>query len=89
MDSPPIIAVTDSDILSRILDATILVVSANETEIELMTKSVELLHHDRDTFIGVLLNNFNYRSGYGAYYKYYYYYSHHKDDGAAKKKSVS
>lgn len=89
VDSPPIIAVTDSDILSRILDATILVVSANETEIELMTKSVELLQHERDTFIGVLLNNFSYRSGYGAYYKHYYYYTHHKDDGEAKKKSVS
>ncbi len=85
IDSPPVIAVTDSEILSRLVDASILVVSANDTEIELMEKSVELLSHDNGSFIGVLLNRFSYKSGYGSYYKYYYYYSH-SSDGSAKKK---
>jgi capsular exopolysaccharide synthesis family protein len=76
IDSPPIIAVTDSEILSAIVDGTILVVSANHTEMELMEKAVQLLNHERSSFIGVVLNNFTYRSGYGSYYKYYYYYSH-------------
>jgi len=40
-----------------------------------MEKAVQLLSHERSSFIGVLLNNFTYRSGYGSYYKYYYYYS--------------
>jgi tyrosine-protein kinase Etk/Wzc len=75
IDSPPIVAVTDAEILSRIVDATLLVVSANITEIDLMTKAVELLSQDNDSFIGVVLNRFSYRSGYGSYYKYYYYYS--------------
>ncbi|MFA5804673.1 MAG: polysaccharide biosynthesis tyrosine autokinase [Melioribacteraceae bacterium] len=75
IDSPPIIAVTDSEILSSLVDGTLLVVSANNTEIELMEKAVQLLSHERSSFIGVLLNNFTYRSGYGSYYKYYYYYS--------------
>ena len=75
IDSPPIVAVTDAEILSRIVDATILVVSANITEIDLMQKAVELLSQDNDSFIGVVLNRFSYRSGYGSYYKYYYYYS--------------
>ncbi len=75
IDSPPVIAVTDSEILSSIVDGTILVVSANNTEMELMEKAVELLNHERSSFIGVILNNFTYRSGYGSYYKYYYYYS--------------
>lgn len=75
VDSPPIIAVTDSEILSSIVDGTILIVSANNTEIELMEKAVQMLKHDRSSFIGVVLNNFTYRSGYGSYYKYYYYYS--------------
>lgn len=79
VDSAPIIAVTDAEILSRIVDATILVVSANTTEIDLMQKSVELLKHERNTFIGVLLNNFSYKAGYGSYYKYYYYYSRPSD----------
>lgn len=89
IDSPPIIAVTDSEILSRLVDATVLVVSANETEIELMKKSVELLNHEKNSFIGVLLNNFSFKSGYGSYYKYYYYYSNHGGDGASKKKIIA
>jgi len=87
LDSPPIIAVTDSEILSRLVDATILVVSAHTTEVELMRKSAELLDHEQNTFIGVLLNNFSYKSGYGSYYKYYYYYSQ-GGNGAAKKNRI-
>ncbi len=87
IDSPPIIAVTDSEILSRLVDGTILVVSANETESELMQKSVELLSHDHGTFVGTVLNNFSYKTGYGAYYKYYYYYSRPKESKSKRKKN--
>ncbi|MGE5402092.1 MAG: GumC family protein [Ignavibacteriales bacterium] len=75
LDSPPVLAVTDAEILSRAADGTILVSSAGVTEIDVMKKSVELLEHNDGTFIGVLLNNFVYREGYGSYYKYSYYYS--------------
>ncbi len=85
IDSPPIIAVTDSEILSSLVDGTLLVVSANNTEMELMEKAVQLLSHEHSSFIGVLLNNFTYRSGYGSYYKYYYYYSH-PTNGSKKSK---
>ena len=78
IDSPPIIAVTDSEILSRIADASILV-AAGETDIELMAKAVDLMQHENNSFIGVVLNKFSYRSGYGSYYKYYYYYSHNRE----------
>ncbi|MEN8193411.1 MAG: polysaccharide biosynthesis tyrosine autokinase [Bacteroidota bacterium] len=79
IDSPPVIAVTDSEILSRISDASLLVAASSETDVELMKKSVELLEHENDSFIGVVLNKFTFRSGYGSYYKYYYYYSHNKE----------
>ena len=79
IDSPPIIAVTDSEILSRLADATVLVAASGDTEIELLKKSVELLQHETESFIGVVLNKFSFRSGYGSYYKYYYYYSQNKD----------
>ena len=75
LDSPPVIAVTDSEILASLVDASILVVSADTTETELLEKSVELIKRDRSSFIGTVLNNFSYKSGYGSYYKYYYYYS--------------
>ncbi len=75
IDSPPVIAVTDSEILASLVDASILVVSAETTETELLEKSVELIKRDGSSFIGTVLNNFSYKSGYGSYYKYYYYYS--------------
>jgi tyrosine-protein kinase Etk/Wzc len=75
IDSPPLIAVTDAEILAQIVDGTILVVSANFTEINLLEKAVEVLNRDNSSFLGTLLNNFSYRSGYSSYYKYYYYYS--------------
>ncbi len=86
IDSPPIIAVTDSEILSRIADATILVAAAGETDSELLGKASELLQHENKSFIGVVLNKFSYRSGYGSYYKYYYYYAHNKENAKVKHK---
>ncbi|MEO8398326.1 MAG: polysaccharide biosynthesis tyrosine autokinase, partial [Ignavibacteriaceae bacterium] len=76
LDSPPIVAVTDAEVLSRMVDAVILVVSSETTEVELMQKSVDLLRNESNSFIGTVLNNFTYKYGYGSYYKYYYYYSH-------------
>ncbi|MGB5529905.1 MAG: polysaccharide biosynthesis tyrosine autokinase [Ignavibacteriaceae bacterium] len=75
LDSPPIIAVTDSEILTSMVDGTLLVVSAENTEIDLMERSVELIRRENTQFLGTVLNNFSYKSGYGSYYKYYYYYS--------------
>jgi capsular exopolysaccharide synthesis family protein len=75
IDSPPVIAVTDSEILTSMVDGTILVVSSENTEIEMMEKSVDLIRRENTQFLGTVLNNFSYKSGYGSYYKYYYYYS--------------
>jgi len=75
VDSPPIIAVTDSEILSNLVDGTLVVVSADSTEIVLMERAVELIKRENTQFLGTVLNNFSYKSGYGSYYKYYYYYS--------------
>ncbi|WP_337865921.1 polysaccharide biosynthesis tyrosine autokinase [Ignavibacterium sp.] len=75
IDSPPIVAVTDAEILARKVDGTILVCSAQITEIEMLTRATELLKNDNSNLIGAVLNNFNVKAGYGSYYKYYYYYS--------------
>ena len=75
IDSAPIIPVIDSEILSRIVDGTILVVSADRTEMELMVDAVDLIKKNNVPFLGTVLNDFKYKSGYGYYYKYYYNYS--------------
>ena len=89
LDSPPLVTVTDAEILSRMVDETILVVSANQTDIDLMEKAVGLLKRgEESTFIGVLLNNFDFKSTYGSYYKYAYSYSRNGENKKKKKKKI-
>jgi len=85
IDSAPLISVADSEILASLVDASILVVSADSTDVDLMQKAVELIKHDNSSFIGTVLNNFTYKSGYGSYYKYYYYYSSPENGNSNKK----
>ena len=84
LDSAPVIAVIDSEILSKMIDGTILVVSADKTDTKLMVDAVDLLKKDGAPFLGTVLNNFKYKSGYGYYYKYYYNY---ESDRKKKRKS--
>ena len=74
IDSPPIIAVTDAEILSKKVDGAILVVSSEITEYQMMERANQLILHDNTTLIGTVLNNFDSKSAYGSYYKYKYYY---------------
>ena len=75
IDSPPIVAVTDAEILARKVDGTILVCSSEITEIDMFERAIDLLKNDNSILIGTVLNNFSSKAGYGSYYKYYYYYS--------------
>ncbi len=85
VDSAPLIPVTDSQILARSVDTSILVVSSGQTEFELMTTSLDLIKQSNLSFLGVVLNKFKYKNGYHYYYKYYYNYSPNvKSDGKIK-----
>ena len=86
IDSAPIVAVIDAEILAKHVDGTILVISADKTEEKLMKDAVELIRHDNVSFLGTILNNFKYKSGYGYYYKYYYNYSNSSDKTLGRKK---
>lgn len=86
IDSPPIVAVTDAEILSRKVDGTVLVVSAKNTEHDLLERGLQLIKNDQSQFLGTVLNNFSSRSGYDSYYKYYYYYSSDGKKSRTKKK---
>ena len=76
VDSPPFISVTDSEIMSRVTDGTILIIQANKTPMDAFLKTYErLINIDPHKFLGAVLNNFNFKTVYGYYYNYYYYYS--------------
>lgn len=87
IDSPPFISVTDSEILSRIADGTILIVQANKTPIDAFLKACDRINNIAPhKFLGSVLNNFSFKNVYGYYYNYYYYYS--RPDNAKTKSAV-
>lgn len=56
-DTPPVLAVTDAQILANQCDGTILVVGSERTEVEAATKSKELLTAAQAKLLGAILNN--------------------------------
>jgi tyrosine-protein kinase Etk/Wzc len=85
IDSPPIISVTDSEIIAAYCDAVYLVVSANYTEFDLLDKALDIIKNGNVNFVGTILNNFVFKNSYGSYYKYYYYYYNREKEGTRSK----
>ena len=76
IDSPPLITVTDSEILFNITDGTVLIAQANKTPTETFWKTYQMLYNKNPhNLLGCVLNNFSFKNSYGYYYNYYYYYS--------------
>ena len=71
LDSAPLQAVTDAQILSAKSDGTILVVRAEKTKRDSVASAKELLDKVNANVLGVVLNVTENRRG-----KYYYYYGH-------------
>ncbi len=86
LDSPPIIAVTDAIILSKITDAIILVVKANSTDLRIVERSIDQLSQVNCILAGAVLNGINVSGRYDSYYYYYRYY-HYYSDGSKQQKS--
>lgn len=70
-DSPPLLAVTDAAILSRVVDSVVMVVSAGQTGLKSLERAAEILQGVGKKPAGVVLNNFNMRRAYGGYYGIY------------------
>jgi capsular exopolysaccharide synthesis family protein len=68
-DTPPVVAVTDAQILANKCDGTILVVFSNKTEKEPIVKAKELLESAKGKLLGVVLNHKEIKGS-----SYYYYY---------------
>jgi capsular exopolysaccharide synthesis family protein len=72
LDSPPIGAVTDAAILSKIVDGTLLVVQANGSPKEAVRRAARLLRDVDANIVGVVLNNVDVNAGTYGYQHYYY-----------------
>lgn len=73
LDTPPIIAVTDAQLLSRYADGCLLVVASNQAERAAAVKAKELLEKVNAKILGVVLNKLEVQGKgyYGSYYSYY------------------
>ncbi len=77
IDTPPVIAVTDAQVISTLVDGMILVVSSGVTQTELAKRSKDLILKVGGKVVGLVLNNFDIYNTYGSYYKYYRYYNYY------------
>ncbi|TXK85626.1 CpsD/CapB family tyrosine-protein kinase [Paenibacillus sp. N3.4] len=71
IDTPPAIAVTDSQIIATRVDGVILVVDSDKVKRDAALKAKQNLENVRARILGVVLNNVD-RKNKEAYYYYYY-----------------
>lgn len=71
IDSPPVLAVTDATVLSRLSDSVLLVVDSSKSRGTQLSQAAEQLSASNAHIIGVVLNRLSPRSK--GYYSYYYY----------------
>lgn len=69
-DAPPVLPVTDAQIISNMMDGTVLVINSGETEKDGVVKAKELLEKSKANLLGVVLNNVKLEDN-NYYYRYY------------------
>jgi len=84
IDSPPVTAVTDAQVLSRIVDGVVLVIRAGDTPRPIVENGLSQLRAVNARILGAILNGI--KMGRDSYYYYQYYYYYYGDDGEKKKK---
>ncbi len=81
-DSPPVVPVTDAQILGRQLDGTILVAFSNRTHKDMFKKAISLLSSVQVKILGSVLNGVDLsQETYG-----HYYYQYHSDPSSSTHK---
>lgn len=83
-DSPPIVAVSDSSILSTMVDGVILVVKIRQVSRDVLKRAIIQIKKSTGKIIGSVVNNVDLKTGsrYGQYYYYYHnkYYGESEED---------
>lgn len=84
IDSPPIVAVTDSVVLARFVEGVVLTIRVGETARDVIANSIRQLQDVQAHVLGAVLNAVN--IGKDSYYYYQYYYYYYGEGGDRKKK---
>ncbi|GAA5000629.1 polysaccharide biosynthesis tyrosine autokinase [Acinetobacter puyangensis] len=80
IDTPPVLAVTDSIIISQYVGINLLLARFGQTNIKELELTVNRFEHAGAKVTGVIFNDVQRSSGYGYNYNYAYAYKSHKDD---------
>jgi capsular exopolysaccharide synthesis family protein len=84
IDTPPIIAVTDAQLIASHADGCLLVIASSQAEREAAVKAKELLEKVNAKILGVVLNKLEVQEK--GYYGYYYHYYYGNDGEKVKRK---
>ena len=76
-DSPPLIAVTDANMISREIDQIILVVKVGQTDKKAFHHTITNLKNINAPIGGIVMNAVTNKTSYGSYYYYYQQYYHY------------
>jgi capsular exopolysaccharide synthesis family protein len=76
-DSPPIVAVTDSSMISAEIDALVMVVKAGQTDRSAVDRALDAMANVKSPLIGAVLNGANPETLAGKYSYYYSYYNYY------------
>ncbi len=72
-DSSPLLTVTDTLILSKLLNGTIIVAKAGETTYDGARRGLKILKDVESPFLGIVINAMDFRKGDYYYQRYYHY----------------
>lgn len=87
LDTPPVTAVTDAQVLSNFVDGYILVIASGITEKRIVIKAKDLLNKVDARILGLVLNKVEDKKGiYGYKYNYNYYNEKEKTDKKERKR---
>lgn len=81
-DSPPLVAVTDANMILKEIDTIVLVVKVGQTDKKAFHHTIASLKNIEAPLGGIIMNAVTSKSSYGSYYYYYYhqYYQYYGSD---------
>jgi capsular exopolysaccharide synthesis family protein len=85
-DSPPIVAVTDSSMISAEIDAVVMVVKAGQTNRAAVDRALDTIKNVQSPLVGVILNGANPETLAGKYSYYYSYYNYYYNTDVKEKR---
>jgi polysaccharide biosynthesis transport protein len=87
IDTPPILPVTDAAVVSRMVDATIVVATAGTTSRRTLSRAIEVLQQVDAPIAGLILNGVPSEASYAPAYGYYYYAYRSESDAPRRRRS--